>query len=141
MPKGLSLFRFVLFSALMLGGVYGGASLYFNEPPAPGDIPPHGVPSAQWQPSPLWLPSYLTIELGIGGIRTVGRRLWCFRGRMGHASYAVSSLMFIAMVLLGLMGWFGGEAIRQIRSAQTIRLNFVPSWLKRLKNALFIVKT
>lgn len=110
LPKGLSLFRFILFSALMLGGVYGAASLYFNEPPVPGDIPPHGVPSAQWQPSPLWFPSYLAIELGIGVRRAADG--YVFSGRMGHAYYAVSSL-FIAMLMLALIGWFGGEAIRK----------------------------
>src|ERR1700719_1433858 len=87
LPKGLSLFRFVLFSALMLGGVYGGASLYFNEPPAPGDIPPHGIPAAQWQPNPLWLPSYAAIELGIG-VKPSSEG-YVFTGRRGHALYAV----------------------------------------------------
>jgi hypothetical protein len=110
LPKGLSLFRFILFSALMLGGIYGGVSLYFNEPPPPGDVPPHGVPSAQWQPSPLWLPSYIAIALKIGVSRSADG--YVFSGRMGHASYAVSSLFF-GMALLGLIGWFGGEAIRK----------------------------
>jgi len=52
----------VLFSSVMLGAIYGGASLYFNTLPMPGDFPPDGVPSARWEPSAIWLPSWSIIE-------------------------------------------------------------------------------
>ena len=94
----------------MAGAVYGGVSLYYNAPPPPGDVPPVGVPSAQWSPSPLWLPSFITIKTGIGVRHTpVG---YVVNGRMGHALYAAASI-FIGILIVGVIGWFAGEAIRR----------------------------
>lgn len=110
LPKGLSLFRFILFSSLMLGALYGGASLFFNAPPRAGDIPPRGVPAAQWEPSPLWLPSFLALKLGIGSSRTpLG---YVFTGASGHALYAMVSVIF-GIFIVGGIGWIAGEAIRR----------------------------
>lgn len=110
LPKGLSLFRFILFSCLMAGAVYGGASLYFNAPPLPGDEPPGGIPSAQWNPSPLWLPSYLAFKCELGVKRSpIG---YVFSGRLGRAAYGSTSIIF-GIIMLGGVGWFAGEAIRR----------------------------
>lgn len=110
LPKGLSLFRFILFSCLMTGALYGGASLYFNTPPLPGDSPPGEIPAAQWQPSPLWLPSFIAFQLRIG-VRPspIG---YVFTGRMGHAAHGSASIFF-GILLLGGVGWFAGETIRK----------------------------
>lgn len=110
LPKGLSLFRFILFSFLMLGAVYGGASLWFDAPPPPGDVPPRGVAAAQWQPSPLWLPSYIAIRLRIGVQPSA--QGYVFSSRAGRAFFA-SSTIAIGILLLGTVGWFGGERIRR----------------------------
>ena len=110
LPKGLSLFRFILFSSLMLGALYGGVSLSFNTPPPPGDVPPHGVPSAEWSPSPLWLPAFIALQLRIGAAPTP--QGYVFSSRAGYAAFAMASVIF-GIVLLGLVGWFAGEAIRK----------------------------
>jgi len=110
LPKGLSLFRFILFSFVMLGGVYGGVSLFFNTPPRPGDKPPGGVPSAEWQPSPLWLPAFITIKSGIGVQATpLG---YVFSGRLGRA-IGGSATIFWGMLIGGIAGWFIGESVRR----------------------------
>jgi len=103
-----------------LAAFYGGASLYFNEPPAPGDIPPHGVPAAQWRPNPLWLPSYAAIELGIG-VRPSADG-FIFTGRMGRALYGVSRLIYrnAAARPDRLVRRRGGSKIRR---AETVRVN------------------
>lgn len=118
LPKGLSLFRFILFSALMLGAVYGGVSLYFNSPPLPGDIPPNGIPSAQWTPNPIWLPSFLAMKFQLGiHPSEIG---YIFTGRLGHAIYGSASIL-LGIILLGGAGWIAGENIRRrfIFSAQS----------------------
>ena len=110
LPKGLSLFRFVLFSCVMLGGVYGAASLYFNALPFPGDVPPAGVASAQWQPSALWLPSFALIKLNVNVLHTPdGYR---FSSQLGHAAFASLSI-FIGMAMGFALGWIIGEKIRK----------------------------
>ena len=110
LPKGLSLFRFILFSALMAGALYGGVSLNFNTPPPAGDVPPHGAPAAEWSPNPVWLPAYVAIKLQIGVAPSpLG---YVFTGRMGYALFAVASIAF-GIVIVGFIGWFGGEAIRK----------------------------
>ncbi|HYG75585.1 MAG TPA: hypothetical protein VEK08_11330 [Planctomycetota bacterium] len=110
LPKGLSLFRFILFSSLMLGGVYGGACIYFDPVPRAGDVPPRGIPAAQWQPSPLFLPSYMAISLRLG--IEPSPKGYVFTGRMGPALYATASVFF-GMLLGAAIGWVGGEAIRK----------------------------
>ena len=110
LPKGLSLFRFILFSSLLLGALYGGLSLHFNAPPPEGDTPPNGVPAAQWQPSPLWLPAYAAIKGGIGIVH--GPSGYVFSSRLGYALHAVACTV-IGILSIGLIGWFGGEAIRK----------------------------
>jgi hypothetical protein len=110
LPKGLSLFRFILFSSLMTGAVYGGASLYYNAPPPPGDRPPGGTPSAEWAPSPLLLPSFITIKFGIGVRHTPTG--YVVTGRLGNALYASTSI-FIGIIIVGAIGWFAGEAVRR----------------------------
>lgn len=117
LPKGLSLFRFILFSSLMLGAIYGGVSLYFNSPPPPGDIPPTGVPSSQWEPSPAWLPSFVALKLNVGTTRTPAG--YVFSGRLGYAIFACASIV-MGIVILGAAGWIGGEAIRR----ETVRRRY-----------------
>ncbi|MEI6231856.1 MAG: hypothetical protein WCT04_02300 [Planctomycetota bacterium] len=111
LPKGLSLFRFILFSSIMLGGIYGGASMYFNALPIPGDTPPPGmgVPSAMWEPSPVWLPSWLMIRASIlvrhdpDGYR--------YSSQLSQAAFA-SLCIFLGMLFFGAIGWNVGEAVR-----------------------------
>jgi len=94
----------------MLGGCYGGAAIYFNSPPPPGDSPPHGVPSAQWEPTPLWLPSFLAIKLNLGVKPSpLG---YVYSSRSGQAVFG-SIAILIGMLICGLIGWFGGEQIRR----------------------------
>ena len=112
LPKGLSLFRFILFSFIMLGGVYGGASLYFNALPIPGDVPPPGagVPSAVWEPSPLWLPSWALIQA-----RVLVRHLpdgYRFSSQLGQAAFASLSII-LGMLLFAAIGWSLGESVRK----------------------------
>ena len=110
LPKGLSLFRFVLFTCVLLGGIYGGAALYFNGLPIPGDVPPGGVPSAQWQPSPLWLPSFAMLKLNVCVQRAPdGYR---FTSQLGHAAFASLSI-FLGMLMGFALGWVVGEKIRK----------------------------
>lgn len=94
----------------MLGVLYGGASLYFNAPPPPGDIPPRGIPAAEWEPNVFWLPSWLALKLGIGARRTALGYL--FAGRAEHALYGSASIV-IGIVMMGFIGWVAGEAIRK----------------------------
>src|SRR3954463_3313581 len=83
LPKGLSLFRFIFFSSLMLGACYGGAAIYFGSPPPPGDVPPHGIPAAQWEPNALWLPSFIPLKLNLGlKPSALG---YVYQGRSGQA--------------------------------------------------------
>jgi len=110
LPKGLSLFRFILFSGLMLGAIYGGLSLYLDPVPRAGDIPPTGIPAAQWHPNPLCLPTYLAIALRAGVAPSP--QGYVFRGRTGHALFAAATL-FLGMLTGALIGWFAGEAIRR----------------------------
>lgn len=110
LPKGLSLFRFILFSSVMLGALYGGLSLHFNTPPAIGDTPPGGLSSVEWQPNPAWLPAFVALKANVGVTHTVAGYL--YSSRLGYALHATVSLV-IGMALLGSMGWFGGEAIRK----------------------------
>lgn len=110
LPKGLSLFRFILFSSVLLGALYGGLSLHFNTPPAIGDTPPGGVASSEWQPNPIWLPSYVALKMNVGVTHTVAGYL--YSSRLGYALHATASLIF-GMALLGAIGWFGGEAVRK----------------------------
>ena len=112
LPKGMSLFRFILFSFVMLGGVYGGASLYFNALPKYRDIPPPGagIPSAQWQPSPLWLPSWAMIRGHVFVLHDADGYL--YSSKLGQAAFA--SLNIIAgMALFGALGWTLGEGVRK----------------------------
>ena len=112
LPKGLSLFRFILFSCVLLGGVYGGASLYFNALPIPGDVPPPGagIPSADWEPSPLWLPSWVLIRGHVFVRHTLdGYR---FSSQLGHAAFGSLSII-LGMALFAAIGWIVGEAVRK----------------------------
>ena len=110
LPKGLSLFRFILFSLLMLGALYGGASLYFNALPKPGDFPPNGIPSAQWEPSPLWAPSWILIKAGVFVQHDAdGYR---FTSQLGQAGFASASIVLGILIFAGI-GWFAGEAMRK----------------------------
>ena len=105
LPRGLSLFRFVLFSSLMLGACYGGASLYFDAPP------PAGTPAAAaWSPSPLWLPAFLSLHAGLGITKTSAG--YAFAGRGGSALFAGTTLVW-GLLLGGAAGWWGGERVRQ----------------------------
>src|SRR5262245_61843385 len=110
LPKGLSLFRFVLFSCIMLGAVYGGASLYFNEPPPPNGSLPDGSQSWNWRPSPLWLPTYLLMKLE--WFITLTKSGYVFRTRMAYASFSSFSLV-LGMALGFFFGWFAGERARK----------------------------
>jgi hypothetical protein len=110
LPKGLSLFRFILFSALMLGALYGGCGLYFNQPPPPGDIAPDGSSAAQWQPSVLWLPSWLLLHAGVFAGR--GADGYRFSSPLGLAAYSSLNVM-LGIVLVGAAGWIVGERTRQ----------------------------
>ena len=112
LPKGLSLFRFILFSFIMLGGIYGGASLYFNALPILGDIPPHGsgIPSALWEPSPLWLPSWFMIRMGLFVQHT--KSGYQYSSQMSQAAFASLSI-FLGMLLFGAIGWIFGEMVRK----------------------------
>ena len=112
LPKGLSLFRFILFSFILLGGVYGGASLYFNALPIPGDFPPagQGIPSAYWEPNPLWLPSWILIQEQVlvrhapDGYR--------YSSQLGHAAFG-SLCIILGMLLFAAIGWSVGEWTRK----------------------------
>jgi hypothetical protein len=110
LPKGLSLFRFILFSFLMSGAVYGGAGLYFNAPPRAGDVPPRGLPAAQWEPNPAWLPNFLALKIGIGVRRETDG--YHFSGSAGYALYGSASIVF-GILIFGVIGWFLGEFIRK----------------------------
>jgi hypothetical protein len=110
LPKGLSLFRFILFSMVMAGALYGGVSLSYNAPPPPGDIAPNGASAAEWSPNPAWLPAFAAIKLHIGVAATP--RGYVFSSRIGYALHAVTSIVF-GMGIGGLAGWFGGEAVRR----------------------------
>jgi hypothetical protein len=110
LPKGLSLFRFILFSSLMLGAIYGAASLYFDSPPRAGDIPPRGLPAALWEPNPLLLPGFLALKLGVGTHRTPDG--YVFSGAAGYALYGMVSIVF-GIFIVGGIGWVAGEAIRR----------------------------
>ena len=112
LPKGLSLFRFILFSFILLGGVYGGASLYFNALPIPGDFPPAGagIPSAQWEPSPLWLPSFSLIKTHT--LVTHAADGYRHSSQFGHAAFA-SLCVFLGMLLFAAIGWILGESVRK----------------------------
>ncbi len=110
LPKGLSLFRFILFSFVLLGAIYGGASLYFNALPSPGDLPPRGVPSAEWEPSPLWLPTFALIKT-----HALVRRApdgYRYSSQLGQAAFASLSII-LGMALFAVIGWFAGEAARK----------------------------
>jgi hypothetical protein len=110
LPKGLSLFRFVLFSFLMLGAAYGGTSLHFNALPLPGDVPPNGIPSAQWEPSPLWSPSWLLIKAGVFVRHDAdGYR---FTSKLGQAAFASLSIV-LGIVMFAALGWIAGEVARK----------------------------
>lgn len=112
LPKGLSLFRFILFSFIMLGGIYGGASLYFNALPILGDIPPHGmgIPSAFWEPSAVWLPSWMMIHAGLFVRHT--KSGYQYESQMSQAAFASLSI-FLGMLLFGAIGWIFGEMMRK----------------------------
>jgi hypothetical protein len=110
LPKGLSLFRFILFSFMMLGAIYGGASLYFNALPLPGDIPPNGIPAAQWEPSPLWLPSWMLLKAQIFTRREPdGYR---YTSQLGYAAFASFSVI-AGLLIFAAMGWLFGESMRK----------------------------
>lgn len=94
LPKGLSLFRFILFSCILLGGIYGGAALFFNEPPT----------------SPLWLPTYVLTKFEIF-IRLTAYG-YHFPSRLNYALFA-SAAIAIGMAMGFLFGWFAGERARK----------------------------
>ena len=106
LPRGLSLFRFVLFSALLLGACYGGASLYFGSPPPPGS-----AGAAAWSPSPLWLPSFLSIHAGLGVARMPEGLVR--RGPLGGALFGGATILW-GTLLGGAVGWVAGERIRRL---------------------------
>lgn len=110
LPRGLSLFRFILFSFLMLGAAYGGAALYFDAPPPPGYEAPSGLRAAAWEPSPVWLPTYAALKLGVGVAH--GPEGYVFSSRLGHAAHAGCAIA-LGIALGGLAGWCAGESIRR----------------------------
>lgn len=110
LPMGLALFRFFLFGFLMLGAVYGGASLYRGGPPPRGLVTPGGVLPATWEPSPVWFPSFLTIKAGMGVTRLSSG--YAFRGPLGYAFYGAAAIT-IGILLGGAVGWLVGEAARR----------------------------
>lgn len=110
LPKGLSLFRFFLFSGLMLGAAYGGAALYFGGPPWPGAKIPGEVPAAEWRPSPIWLPVFAAVHSGAGVKHT--DRGYAFEGRGGQAVFGLVA-MALGILAGGAAGWGVGEAARR----------------------------
>jgi len=110
LPRGLSLFRFFLFCGLMLGALYGGASLYFNSAPPPGYTNPQNERAADWQPSPLWLPSWMLFKLQLGVAHTEDG--YAFRSPAGHALFGSLGIL-IGILLGGTLGWTVGEQARR----------------------------
>jgi len=94
----------------MLGAIYGGASLYINALPIPGDTPPHGIPSAQWEPSPLALPSWILIKAGVFVRR--GADGYRFTSALGHAAFGSLSVV-LGMFFFAIVGWIVGEIVRK----------------------------
>lgn len=111
LPRGLSVFRFILFTCLMLGAAYAGLGLYLDAVPPPGYVPLGGVPASAWEPSPLWLPGYLMVKLGVGLRHTPEG--YVFTGQLGYASFGAGA-MALGILLGGCVGWFVGERVRQI---------------------------
>lgn len=94
----------------MTGAIYGGGALYFNAPPLPGDVPPAGAPSAQWEPSPLWLPTFCLMKAHVFIARAPdGYR---FASQLGHAGYASLSIA-LGMAIGFVLGWIVGERVRK----------------------------
>ncbi|MBI3830512.1 MAG: hypothetical protein HY291_13410 [Planctomycetes bacterium] len=110
LPRGLSVFRFVLFSGLLLGAAYAGLALALGSPPPPGYVTVYEAPASEWQPSPIWLPVYLLIKAGVGVRHTPEG--YVFTGQLGYALFG-GGAMTVGILLGGLAGWFAGERIRQ----------------------------
>ncbi len=111
LPRGLSLFRFFLFSGLMLGALYGGAALYWGAPPIPGYVGPGSTSAASWAPSPWWLPVFLGLHAGIGVEHSAMG--FQYRGRAGHACFAAAA-MALGVLCGGTLGWISGEQARRM---------------------------
>ena len=110
LPRGLSLFRFFLFSGLMLGAAYGGLALYKGSPPVPG-FHVQGAPHpADWSPAPWWLPVFVGLHARIGVERTAAGFL--YRGRAGHACFGAAAVA-IGIFCGGVLGWVTGEQARR----------------------------
>lgn len=110
LPRGLSLFRFFLFSALMLGAAYGGAALYFGSPPPPGYASAGAPPARAWSPSPIWLPVFVCLHARVGVEETEGG--YAFRGPAGRALFGSAAIGF-GILCGGAVGWVVGEQVRR----------------------------
>lgn len=110
LPRGLSLFRFVLFSGLMLGAVYGGLALHYSMPPPVGYQSPQGLQAKAWEPSPGWLPAWIMVKARLGISRTAEG--YSFKSQSMHALFG-SGTMVLGILMGGVVGWLGGDRARQ----------------------------
>jgi hypothetical protein len=98
---------------ILLGLIYGHFSAVFNQNPyypVPGQ---HGATEENkgeawnWQPSPLWLPSYLLCKVPRNGFGVTHTKSgYLFRSQADRIVYFGSSI-----ILGGLIGCFAGSAI------------------------------
>ncbi|MCW8132724.1 MAG: hypothetical protein KIS92_20425 [Planctomycetota bacterium] len=110
LPRGLSVFRFILFSSLMLGAGYAGLSLWAGSPPPPGYIPVGETPASAWEPSPAYLPVYAMLKLRLGARHTPEG--YVYNGQLGYALFGAGA-MTLGILLGGVLGWIAGERVRQ----------------------------
>lgn len=118
----------LILAAAVVGSVYGWASGVFNRnpyrepdgetlPAVPVDVPPN-VPAWSWEPSPIWLPSYLlchTPPNGFGITRT--RQGYVFKSNADRARYtAASAVIGAAMGMVVGAGIHGIRVVRRRRS-------------------------
>lgn len=118
----------LILAAAVVGSVYGWASGVFNRnpyrepdgeslPAEPVGVPTN-VPAWSWEPSPLWMPSYLlchTPPNGFGITRT--RQGYAFKSNADRARYtAASAVIGAAMGLVVGAGIHGIRVVRRRRS-------------------------